>query len=92
MADQMTACQATATAAAQAKPGTLPPLSEIPNPIDLKDISTLKLTDKNFREWKNLMLAEFGYYGIEKIINGTHGPPTTGAKLAHFQMTEQLFI
>src|SRR2546421_66413 len=37
------------------------------------------------------MLAEFGYYGIEKIINGTHGPPT-GAKLAHYQMTEQLFI
>ena len=96
MADQMTTHQtavaAAAAAPAQAEPGILPPLPEIPNPIDLKDISTLKLTDKNFREWKNLMLAEFGYYGTEKIINGTHDPPTTGTKLAHWQMTEQLFI
>jgi len=68
----------------------LPPLLEIPNPENLKDISKLKLTDTNFREWKNLKLAELNYYGMNQIINGTHGPPT-GVKLAYYQTTECLF-
>ena len=66
----------------------LPPLSEIPNPEKLQDINSQKL--KNFREWKNIKEAEFNYYGIRPIINGTHGPPT-GAKLAYYHTTECLF-
>jgi len=37
------------------------------------------------------MLAKFDYCEINQIINGTHGSPT-GAKLAYWRETEQLFI
>jgi len=69
----------------------LPPLPEIPNPEKLKDITTLKLKDGNFREWKNLMESQFNHYGIKRIIDGTYGPPTAASKLAHWYIIEQLF-
>jgi hypothetical protein len=28
----------------------------------------MKLTNSNFREWRNMTLAAFGYYGVNKII------------------------
>src|SRR5947207_943970 len=37
------------------------------------------------------MLAEFEYYEINRIINGTHGLPA-GSKLAYWRTTEQLFV
>jgi len=62
------------------------------NPQKLKEISTIKLTNSSFREWKNTMMADFSYYGIEKIINGSHGPPTGNQKRDFWRETEQLFI
>jgi len=70
---------------------SLPPLPEIPNPEKRKDIAIVKLNNTNFREWKNLMETQFNYYGIKRIIDGTHSPPTAGNKLAHWHDIEQLF-
>ena len=37
------------------------------------------------------MMAEFGYYGIDKIIDGSHLPPATGDDQRHWIEIEQLF-
>jgi hypothetical protein len=51
MTDQMTTCQAIVTvAAAQAESDILSSLFKILNLINLKNISTLKLMNKNFHE------------------------------------------
>jgi hypothetical protein len=53
---------------------SLRPLSDIKNPAKLKEISSMKLTDSNFREWKNMMLAEFEYYGVDKLSKALTAP------------------
>ena len=53
---------------------SLRPLSDIKNPAKLKEISSMKLTDSNFREWKNMMLAEFEYYGVDKLLKALMAP------------------
>ena len=47
-------------------------LSDIKNPVKLKKINNMKLMNSNFCEWKNIMLAEFKYYDIDKIITDFH--------------------
>ena len=37
------------------------------------------------------MMAEFGYYGIDKIIDGSHLPPTIGEDQRRWIEIEQLF-
>jgi len=48
----------------------VPPLPSLFNPAKLKDLSTTRLTDSNFRAWRNIVQSEFDYYGIEGVING----------------------
>ena len=67
-------------------------LSDIKNSAKLKEISNMKLTDLIFHEWKNMMLAEFEYYSIDKIIVNTHDSSISAAKFNHWLEIEQLFV
>ena len=67
-------------------------LPYIKNPASLKKISPTKLTSSNFREWKNMMLAQFNYYNISRIIDESHLPPTVEPMLSYWLEIEELFI
>ena len=69
----------------------VPPLPSLFNPAKLKDLSTTRLTDSNFRAWRNIVQSEFDYYGIEGIINGNHGLPTDPTCLQYWKQIERLF-
>src|SRR5205085_2142862 len=70
----------------------LPLLPYIKNPASLKKISPTKLTSLNFREWKNIMLAQFNYYSIGRIIDRSHNPFTVEPMLSYWLEIEKLFI
>ena len=67
-------------------------LPDIKNSVKLKEISNMKLTDLIFHEWKNMMLTEFKYYSIDKIIVDSHDSFIISAKFNHWLEIEQLFI
>ena len=72
---------------------SLPPLPDLPNPEKLQEIKAAELKEpKDFRQWKNSMMAEFEYYGIDGIIDGTYGLPVGATKLQYWRVTERLFI
>ena len=72
-------------------PPTLPELKTLRSPRDLKDLTNVKLTETNFTEWKAYMMTEFSYYGIDKIINGSHLPPTSGRYHGYWIEIELLY-
>ena len=76
---------------AKAELTALPELQGLRDSKDLQELINLNLTNKNFHIWKHLMMAEFGYYGVDKIIDGSHLPPTTGDDLKRWIEIEQLF-
>src|SRR2546430_1321087 len=47
--------------------------------------------NKNFHMWKHLMMAEFNYYDIDKIIDDSHLPPSIGDDQRCWIKIEQLF-
>jgi hypothetical protein len=69
----------------------VPPLPSLFNPAKLKDLSTTRLTDSNFRAWRNIAQSESDYYGIESVINGNHGLPTDPTCLQYWKQIERLF-
>lgn len=72
----------------------LPPVSKLPNPEKLIPLSGKRLSDdpSGFRSWKNTIQAEFDYYGIKEIIEGTHSLPDDQPDAQHWQIIEQLFV
>jgi len=79
-----------ASQTATAEP-SIPELRGLRDPKDLRELANLTLKDANFHTWKHLMMAEFQYYGIDKIIDGSHLPPTTGNDQRRWIEIEQLF-
>ena len=69
----------------------LPELQGLRNPKNLQELANLNLTDKNFHTWKHLMMAEFCYYNIDKIIDDSHLSSTTGDDQRCWIEIEQLF-
>jgi hypothetical protein len=71
-----------------------PSVTGLLNPKDLRELSNFRLKDSNFRHWKNTILTEFKYYGIDRIIQGTHKPPESPENLEdvkHWRSIEMLF-
>ena len=69
----------------------LPELQGLRNPKNLQELANLNLTDKNFHTWKHLMMAEFSYYGIDKIIDGSHLPSMSAKYHGYWTEIEHLF-
>jgi gag-polypeptide of LTR copia-type len=67
------------------------PLPFLSNPSKLKDLSTTRLTDSNFRTWRNVTIAEFRYYGIIDVVNGKHSLPADDIHLQYWRNIEHLF-
>ena len=69
----------------------LPELRGLRDPKNLWELANLNLMNKNFHIWKHLMMTEFDYYSIDKIIDDSHLSSTTGDDQRHWIEIEQLF-
>jgi hypothetical protein len=67
------------------------PQLPLPDPKDLRELSTLILNNSTFKVWKNITRAEFAYYGIAGIIDGTHDIPEDQENKRRWLTIEHLF-
>src|SRR5436190_18657020 len=72
-------------------PASLPELEILTDSRDLKDLANVKLTEENFIEWKAYMMAEFRYYSINKIIDGSRLSSTSAKYRDYWIEIEHLF-